>query len=226
MALPLPIDGLAWFLSHPRLWWRPLLAYAVGSLVLLLMALLAGWLCWPTGDLAWFHWLWRVPLAIGAGAAAGILAWSVIMPLVLALVFDAIARAALRERGEVINEEPLSDAIPSTMRVVIGTIPLRLRWMAVALVSGFAGPFGIPVATYAMARVAMTDAYDTVLAQRGLTGEQRLAELHAAAPQLRRIAVIAGALQLLLALTFVGWLLWMPALVAGAARGIRSQRAG
>ena len=214
----LALAGLRWFIVHPRLWWRPYAAYVVAGVLCVGSAVAVGWWAWPTHVEAWYlHWLVSVPLALSAAAGTGMLVFVLVMPVVLALVLDTVARRVLTERGVEVREESVVRAITSTLRVVLGTLGMRLGWTLVACIAGFCGPLGVPIVAYAMARVAITDAWDTVLAQQGLSGGERLVLLRNHKRDLRLAAITAGGLHLLLSATIIAWPLWMPSLVAGTA---------
>ena len=68
-----------------------------------------------------------------------------------------------------------------------------------------------------MGRIAVVDAYDIALGAQGFTSDQRLAFYASRGPFFSGSALTAGLLQVGLAFTLLGWLLWMPALVCGAA---------
>ena len=211
-----PLDGLRWLLMHPALWWRPLAAHAVALLVLLLVGSGCSWWLWPEPQ----PWYWHTLKALGAvalGMLVAISAWMLTVPVLLALVLDSLASAVFRERG--LPEAPvaLHRSLAAGIAVVIRTLPLRLRWLMVALLGLFTGPAAPFIASYALARVAVVDAYDIALGVRGLDSAQRMARYADERNALRGAAMTAGALQLGLAFTFVGWLLWLPSLVCGAA---------
>ena len=194
-----PLDGLRWLLMHPALWWRPLAAHAVALLVLLLVGSGCSWWLWPEPQ----PWYWHTLKALGAvalGMLVAISAWMLTVPVLLALVLDSLASAVFRERG--LPEAPvaLHRSLAAGIAVVIRTLPLRLRWLMVALLGLFTGP-----------------AAPFALGVRGLDSAQRMARYADERNALRGAAMTAGALQLGLAFTFVGWLLWLPSLVCGAA---------
>lgn len=211
-----PLDGLLWFLARPWLWLRPLAVHALALTVLLGVATATTWWAWPA-DAPWLTFLLRACGAVTLGLVAAIAAWTVLVPLLLALVLDSLAEAVFRARGLPPVAVPVTHSIAAGVGVLLRTLPLRLRWLAVGLSSLLLGPLGPFVAAYALARVAVVDATDIALGVRGLEMDERMALYQRERSELRAAALVAGLLQIGLAFTFVGWLFWMPGLVCGAA---------
>lgn len=162
-----------------------------------------------------FSYLWSLGLAGGAAVLVGM----VLQPVLMIFALDAIARARFRDAGLApVAEEPVWRALGSALRVVLNTMPLRLAAVTTAFLAPLiAGPFGLALAAVVVAQVALIDAVDTALAVRGLTGAQRIAALAAHRAELRAALPAATLTNIGLSLTVLGWLLWLPALVAGAA---------
>ena len=211
-----PLLGLRWFALRPWLWLQPLLAHALALLALLAVGIATTWWTWP-GDGAWWSVLLRACAAISLGLVAALAAWAVIVPLLLALVLDQLAEAVFKSRGFPPLSVPITRTVQDGVAVMVRTLPLRLRWLAVGLSALLLGPVGPFVAAYALARVAVVDALDIAASVRGLPAENRLLTYTAQRTALRRAAAVAGGLQIGLAPTFVGWLFWLPGLVCGAA---------
>ncbi len=211
-----PLHGLRWLLNHPRLWWRPLLAHAAALAVLMATAITIAWLLWPAPQ-AWYWYTLKVGGALGLSMVAALTAWALMVPLLLAPVLDSLAIAVLRERGIAVRELPLIPAIADSLRVVWHTLPLRFGLLAFSLLGAFLGPLAPLLGAFALSRMAVVDAYDIALAVRGWSSDRRLVFYAAHSGHLHRSALVAGGLQLALAFTLVGWLLWLPALVCGAA---------
>ncbi len=211
-----PLAGLRWLLLHPSLWWRPLAAHALALLLMLSIGVAVSCWLWPAPQAWWWHTA-KAAGALATGAVLAISAWMLIVPLLLAVVLDALATAVFREHGLPDIPVPIHRSASAGVAVLLRTLPLRLRWLGVAVIGLFTGPAAPLIASYALARVAVVDAYDIALGVRGLDSTQRMAIYAAERNDLRRAAVTAGAIQLGLAFTFIGWLLWLPALVCGAA---------
>ena len=217
-----PLAGLRWFVAHPRLWWKPLIAHGIAVVMMLILGVSMSYWLWPAREigpeaLAWWWQALRISGAIGAGIVTAFSAWIVMVPLVLALVLDSLAAAVFRERG--LPDIPVSapQSLATGLVVLMRTFPLRLGWLLVMGAALFTGPLAPFIVTYAIARVAVVDAYDIGLGVRGVSSADRLAYYAAQRSSFRHAALTAGALQMGLACTFVGWLLWLPALVCGAA---------
>jgi hypothetical protein len=165
-------------------------------------------LLWPVS--AWWGWL----LLIGAVPAAMAVTWMVVSPVLTALVMDRLVLAVRQESGL-----PVADgvAVVEALRMLVATLPARLGWLALALVAALLGPVGPLVASYALARTAGLDAFDTALAMEDPAVEFRLAGMQAHAPDRAWGGLVAAPLHLLAAATFLAWWCWMPSLVCGAA---------
>jgi len=211
-----PLAGLRWFLAHPRLWWRPLALHAV-ALLLLLGCGVGTVMAWWPHEGTWYWYAFHACLALGLGVVSMGMLWLVLVPILLAPVLDSLAIAVFRERGIEFQELPFVVAVHAGVRVVWRTLPLRLGWLSLGLAGAFLGPAGPFLSSIAVGRIAVMDAYDIALGTQGFTSEQRLAFYAAGGTFFSRSAVTAGLLQLALAFTLLGWLLWMPALVCGAA---------
>jgi hypothetical protein len=217
-----PLLGLRWFLAHPGLWWRPLSVHAVALAALLLVAVGVSFACWP-GDMAWWWYLARASLALGLGAVAALATWALLVPLLLMPMLDSLAVAVRRECGLPIADVPILPAMAAGVVVLRRTLRLRLAMLGLGLVAAFLGPFGPLLGSYALGRLAVVDAHDVALAVGGWDSRQRLA-FYAEDPWFwRGSALSAGLLHLLLVFTLVGWLLWLPALVCGAALRLSSR---
>jgi len=202
------------------------LAATIGWLLVLGAGISLGMWMWPEGDMAWWRYGLRSLAAIGVGAAGGLLIWLAVLPLLMGLAMEHLARAVLREHGVAVAEERLVESVLSSARVIGSTLGMRFGWLLVGVVGGFiAGPFGVPVAAYAMSYVAVFDALDVALAARGWSGKRRLAAIRANVP-LATPALSAGALSVLLGLTILLWPFWLPALVTGAALSVRAWEGG
>lgn len=211
-----PLAGLLWFLSRPWLWLRPLAVHGIALSVLLAVGIATAWWAWPVEGV-WWSFLLRACGAVTLGLVAAIATWAVLVPLLLALVLDSLAEAVFKARGMPAVSVPVVHSVAAGVGVLMRTLPLRLRWLGVALGALLLGPLGPLVAAYALARVAVVDATDIALGVRGWPVGERMGVYRAERGSLRGAALVAGALQLGLAFTFVGWLFWMPGLVCGAA---------
>lgn len=225
MALPWPVDGTLQYLRHPSWWGWPLLATAVAWLVIAgIFVGVTSWQ-WPAAPepgfwsrMAHIGWiLWTLVKA----AAVALGAWLLITPLLMGVACEKLAVAVQRHAGAPpAREEPLLRSLASTLRVVTGTLHLRLAWMLVGALSLLLGPLGFLVGAYAMAQVAVIDACDVGLAMRGFAGADRVRILRGRRAELRQAALPAALVNIGLGVTFIGWLFFLPGLVAGAARRV------
>ena len=218
--MPWPLRGLLLFLSHPSWWLRPILGSLIGWLVVIAAGLAIGSWQWPVPELTgWHHWL-GVCLAVALGLATALAAWALILPLILWFALAGLARQAYRSTGREPHElDALRDG-GASLRVVLNTIPHRLGAVSLGVVGGFAGPVGAILAAIATTYVVSLDAWDLALSVAGRKGLDRLAVLHERRLE-RFIGVAVGGLLLLgLSVTVIGLLLWLPALVCGAALSV------
>jgi hypothetical protein len=217
-----PLTGLLRFAATPSWWLRPLCVAAVLGFALLAIAVAVAWWRWPGAEAAgWHAWLGGT-FAIGQAAAVVLVCWLVLMPVVLGLVMDALVHQVHRQHGA--PEVALPAALPAllaSLTVIAGTLTPRLLWgVGGVALSLCAGPVGAVLASFGIAHIACLDALDLSLAARGLDGAARLRALHAHRRELLVGSLVAGALGLLLAATVIGWLFWLPGLMAGAAREV------
>lgn len=221
-----PLHGLWYFLRHPRLWLRPLLASLTTALVLGAVVAGIAWWWWPAAAVTgWERWLaWGRALALAIGA--GLVLWAVLAPLLMALALESLAHAVLLERGVAAAGLPAGAGIAATLRVVVNTVPWRLGWPLAGLAAGFAGPLGAVVGALGAAHLAAIDCHDTAWSLRGRSGLERLELLRRERVAVWGGAAVAALLLLALAGTVVGLVLWLPALACGAALRVAQAGAG
>ena len=215
--MPWPIRGLLLFLRHPSWWLRPILGSLIGWLAVIGVGTAISWWQWPLPEVTgWHHWL-GVCIALALGFATALAAWALILPLILWFALAGLARQAYRSTGREPRELDVLRDGGASMRVVLNTIPHRLGAVGIGAVGGFAGPVGVILAAIATTYVVSLDAWDLALSVAGRKGLDRLAVLRDRRLE-RTIGVVVGGLLLLgLSVTVIGLLLWLPALVCGAA---------
>lgn len=213
------MQGLAFFLRHPSLWWRPLLATTVVWAVVITGAVYATIWQWPGSGSGWWSYTWHLFAALGIGLSVALVGWLIVVPIALSFVYEQLARHCHRLSGAAeSSEEPIHRSLVSTARVVIATLPLRLGWLVLSLTGSIVGgPVGIVVGALALGHVGAIDAVDIALAVRGVPGAERLRALRENKGMIRGGMLYAAALSFALGITVVGWILWMPAMVCGAA---------
>ena len=217
-----PLTGLLRFVSTPSWWLRPLCVVAVLAAVLLAIAGTVAWWRWPAATVTgWHAWLGGA-FALGQAAAVVLACWLVLMPLTLGLVMDALVHQVHQRHGALEVALPAAwPALLANLRVMAGTLAPRLLWgLGGVVLSLCAGPVGALLASFGFAHIACLDALDLSLAARGLDGAARLRALQAHRQEVLVGSLVAGALNLALAATVIGWLLWLPGLVAGAAKEV------
>ena len=209
---------MGWLLVRPWLWTLPLLAQAALVAAVVLGGLAVGGLLWP-GQTA--EWYWPKAMAsIGAGAASVALLWVLLAPVVCGWVFERLAQEVLRERGLASVPRGFLACTASAAVMTVATLPERLWWILISLAASVLGPFAPLVSAYGIARVATLDAFDIALSARDPDHRSRREGLDRHQADRRLGAIGAWALKLLLMPTGVGLLLWMPAVVCGAARRV------
>ncbi len=212
-----PLRGLWFFVARPRLWARPMAAMLITGVVLLIVIVSVAWALWPLPDQTWYWTAFGIGKALGLGAGVGLLCWVVLSPLLMGVALDSLANAAQRELGLPAISDSALRSLWASLRVLLNTLPLRLGWSAAALIGAFVGPVGLIVSAYGMARIAAIDAADINLGVRGLGGLARLHAIQAHRDELIAGAFVGAMMYLVLTLTVVGWLVWLPAMVCGAA---------
>jgi len=220
-SMPWPVQGTIDFARSPRWWGWPVLILLLVALACLGIGVLCVFGLRPEGDLSWWRSLLQWLLAIATAIFAAVTTWIVLQPLLLALVFESLVIRIQREAGATPTPEGLLRGLLSALRVVVSTLPLRAATAAIAFIGPLAaGPAGIVAAATAMSYVALIDACDVGLAARGFDGARRLALIREHQRALRRVLLPTVGLKLLLGLTIVGWLFWLPGLLVGAAREV------
>lgn len=216
-----PLTGIWLFLRSPRWWFRPLIASLLGWLALLGLAIGMLWLRWPVAEVGGWGWWWQVFLAIGFAGAALVAGWLVVLPIVMSLAMESLARAALRAAGVEPVELPVWRSVGAGLRVMGNTLPMRLGWAGAGVALGLVlGPVGAVVGAIGMGQVACLDALDLALSLRGLDGIARVRVLAARRRARLEAGALAGIANLLAATTLVLWPLWLPGLVVGAAQEV------
>ena len=218
-----PARGLWSFLSRPSWWGRPMLAMLVALLLLIAAASAIGWWWWPTAEITGWSWWWQMGRALGFAGVGALLTWMLVLPVLMAVAFEALARAVqVRAGSPPPPEPPIARAVLASLRVVANTLHVRLGCLLLALAGAFLGPLGLVLSALAMGLTATIDVLDNALAVRGLNGLQRLRAIQAHGSELWQGAFAAGTLNLVLLPTGIGWLIWLPGLVVGAAERVLS----
>jgi hypothetical protein len=236
-----PVRGVWLFLRHPRWWIRPLAGMFLSLCAIIGLGIFTAWWLWPgAADVGWLYWWWSL-FAVGMGCAVVVITWVVSLPVLMSLLLEDLARQVLRYTKQypvtfphLTGSEKLSDlatgiekmseaelpmlpGLLASLRVLGGTLVPRLGWMGASLLSGIVvPPSGIVVSALGMGHIACIDACDIALSLHGLDGEHRLSALRAHRNEIRQAALTAGVLNLGLAATIIGWIVWLPGIVVGA----------
>lgn len=224
-----PLQGLLHFLAHPRWWFAPVVTAIMGWALVFGAGI--GVFLWQKPESAQLDFstpwaaagtLWAFTRALGLAATASLGAYLILLPLLMALAMDGLARAVQRAQGAPpAAEEPLGKSLASALRVILNTLPLRLTWLGLSLVAGLVGgPFGMLIGALGIAHVGALDACDVALAVRGIDGLTRVRTLKAHRDEILGGAVTATPMAALLGATLIGMAFWTPALVTGAARKV------
>lgn len=200
-----------------------------------------AWWLWPSeADSGWLYWWWSL-FAVGMGGVVVVSAWVASLPVLMSLLLEDLARQVLhyiKQNGVPLthlgavetssnvvtgidkvlhNELPMLPGVLASLKVLGGTLVPRLGWMGASLLSGLVvPPSGIVVSALGMGHIACIDACDIALSLHGLDGERRLLALRAHRNEIRQAALTAGMLNLGLAATIIGWIIWLPGIVVGA----------
>jgi hypothetical protein len=213
-----PLHGLGIFLKHPHLWRRPFIGLLLVWIALLSASIGVGWWKWPAEPPNLWPWPLHLGIALGLATVAALAVWILLLPLVMSFAMEHLAREVQRLAGAPPpTSESMLASLGSTLHVLLRTLPLRIAWLGVALIASFFGPLGVIVGAFAMAHMAGIDAIDTALAARGIPGKRRMELQRLHRGELIQGAGTGAALNIGLGLTVLGWLLWLPAMVAGAA---------
>ena len=169
-----------------------------------------------------------------------VVAWVLLLPLLMSFLLEDLARKAVayakaqaaKSSGAdafvavnriASHELSMMPSILASLKVLGGTLPIRLGWISASFISGLIiAPLGVVISALGMGHIACIDAIDISLGLRGFTGANRLAALKAQRNEVRQAALTAGLLHLGLAVTVIGWLLWLPGIVVGAALRTRT----
>ncbi len=168
---------------------------------------------WPSEDATGWSWWWRSGLAISLGLVTGLVVWFASLPILIAVLLDALAAAVRTAHGLPVAQPSLSVALIAALRMFRRTLPQRLGWLGVALGLGLLGPAAFLGAWLATAAVTAGDAFDTALSAENLDAAWRGEALCR-----HRLDLLTGALAVLplLAIPVLGWLVLPPAMVCGA----------
>lgn len=213
-----PIRGVAFFVSSPRLWWRPLFTVMAAFL---LMAALFGYVfyrSWPSAELSWYLYTWTAVKAFGYATASALAVWVFILPLGLSFGFEGMIRQIFAQKNSPIAEEKLFKSIHSTGYVLIHTLGWRIFWPLMTLIGTLTlGPVGFIIGQIGLGHITAIDGFDLALSLKGYSGGKRLDAMSKYRAKLLQIGFLGGMLSALLGLTVIGWIFWLPGMFSGMA---------
>lgn len=211
-----PWNGHRLAVRRPKWWWYTVTGSAGGSLALLgILILLVIW-HWPASIGV------RDLLVFGGQVSSSLAAvLAIALPLMKAGAANRVLRDALRELGAEIEPKGAIRPWREAIRYTINTLPLRGIWIVLLVWAFFDDAMpSLLVGMWALGHLVTVSACDGVLTLLDLDKHERRMALWKRAHLLLLAGLIVGALALLLGATVIGWLIWAPAIAAGAARWV------
>lgn len=246
-----PLRGLSYFISHPRLWLRPLVGTALGYGLILLIFLGVLYLAWPDGTATvpppppettggedggfwaaigdwfgglwdgfagFFGWLFTYLAAFGWAILAALLGWALLLPLIMGFAYEHLVRRVFHHEAVATADETVITAIFSASQVLLRTLHWRLLWPAISLGSIFFVPFLAPlIGQFGLSHIAAIDGCDLALSLRGVTGKERSRLIAQHRRGMWGGVWVATAIGLVMGVTFLAWLLFLPMVFTGTA---------
>ncbi len=212
-----PFRGLAYFVTHPKMWWLSILATFILTVILLAVFLFVVMITWPNLDTTFWIKLWHILKSFGYGTIALLVAFIVLMPIVLTLALDKMTRKILLlEEGRAIEVGFFRSVYSGTL-IFFKTIFWRIFWPVVGLVCViFLGPIGAFISQIGIGHLAIIDGVDLTLALKGLNTDQRISLYRKKRGKIFCMGFFAAILSMGLSITVIGWLIWIPSVFAGA----------
>ncbi|MCH9613728.1 MAG: hypothetical protein SP1CHLAM54_07370 [Chlamydiia bacterium] len=212
-----PLDGFKAFVTRPFLWFGPLLWSLLTVFLLAALFFVVMVKTWPTTSSNAHHIL-GVLKAFGYGMFAVLLAWIVVFPFVLAIAFEGMLGKFFLEKRISVQSEGVMRSIQSAIFITWKTLLIRLSWGGVTILSiWFMPPLGIFITNMAIAHIALLDGSDLALSMVGRDRHFRLDWIKRHSFRLFMGAFVGGILSLLLSITMIGWLFFLPGMYLGAA---------
>jgi hypothetical protein len=215
-----PLHGVARFFSRPRLWGRPVIGTLLAWLALGALALAVVAFTWPTTPPEGIWWTlvaYLSPFIWGLVTFA--CSWMLLLPVLMVLIYEDLAKHILREQGREIREQDLLRGGLAGAIFALRTLPWRLGWLTAGILFSFLlPPVGFVISLIGLGHLALIDACDICFGLLGVDGKIRYRLIREHAKELLSTGAVAGVGGHLLALTVVGWWFWMPGLVVGAAQ--------
>ena len=217
-TLPLfwPFRGLGYFLSHPSLWRLTLFSLFIFSALLVGLFILGIFIFWPESAVDFGHKILLILKAFGLAAAGVLIGFIVLMPFVITLVLDKLVRKVLLLENESNANVTFLNSFYSSTVVFFKTFFWRLFWPVVGVLSAlFLGPVGVFISQLGIGHLAAIDGVDLVLALKGNSTKVRIEYYKMKRADIFCFGFFAAILSLILSVTIIGWLLWIPAVFCG-----------
>jgi len=211
------IVGFGYFVARPHLWLGPLVATLISFFILTGTFFLVTYFSWPSENLRWFAYTWGIFKSFGYASVAILCLWVSLFPIILNLAFEQMCGRILHiERSET-KGEGLAQALASSIYVIFRTLGWRIFWPLITLVSlFFFGPLTLFLAQVGMGHIAIIDACDLSLSIQGVKGGDRMKLMKKRRWLMLMAGLIGGMLSMVLTITIIGWLFWLPGVYAGA----------
>lgn len=207
-----PFKGLAFFLTHPALWGWALLGTFLSALLTFYACFKAIAWTYPSSAEKWAPYVWHLFQSFGWGFFALVLMVAIVFPL----IFNACFAKGLAKHIGTIGEGNGLKAFTSSFWVFFRTLRWRILWPVLLLICIFIFPiFVFPLSLLAANHLAVIEAADLILSLYGWDAKKRVHWLKSQGTECFAAALSGALLSVLLSLTVVGWLLWIPAIYCG-----------
>ncbi len=213
-----PLKGFFYFLTHPRLWFRPLFITLIAGLLLGLVFSLSTWSLWPKEITHTWEYALHGAKAIGLGSLIAVLSWAFFISLLLSYAFDVTLRKALKQEGLLSKELPFLPSFAIGISVMMKTLKWRIFWPVATLVAMFFLPFAAAfIGQMGIGHMAVIDSCGMTMSFMGYNTEKQLGYYKEFSYSLLVMGFFAGLGSFFLLPTFIGWLYWIPGIYIGAA---------
>lgn len=221
-----PLAGMIYFATHPRLWLQPIVATLLSGTVTLLICMTSLFFLWPDqpAEIGLWSFLWEfksdIFSAIAITALILLVLWIFAIPLYISLAYEKLVRRVFSLTNVSVNEEALVDSAKSSLHMLIRTLPWRLFWLIMSILT-LVLMMWFPlvsacVSAIGMGHIAVLDACDVSLSIRGVSGKERSQLMAENRMHLLGAGLLSGIAGTLLSLTFIGWFFWLPGMYVGA----------
>ncbi len=209
------VAGLGYFLATPRIWGWAFLGLVLNAIAMVYLCYRV--LSWTAPSSPPYFWPWV--FALGWTLLALVLFVAIVMPFLINVCFLKAFQAIVKRPGVNWISE-----IASSFWIFFRTLKWRILWPVLIVLSlVFAPLLTFPVSLFAINHLALLEGLDLALTVFGYSGSERVQWLKTRGGDCLVAALPACGLSLVLGLTLIGWLLWLPALYCGAFLWIQSE---